>query len=190
MISVSGKKWQEKIVDNRLVEKIQQNYNLTNMLSRLIVTRNFNENEIHLINNDLNLKNIFQKNQDFIRSVDLVEKAIKNKENICILGDYDVDGSASTSLLIRFFKNINHPFYYYIPDRVKDGYGASKRLFEKLIKRNPKLIIMVDCGSTASKAIEYLNNNKIKSLIIDHHEITKPYPEANVIINPKKDNGL
>jgi len=189
MISVSGKKWQEKIVDNRLVEKIQQNYNLTNMLSRLIVTRNFNENEIHLINNDLNLKNIFQKNQDFIRSVDLVEKAIKNKENICILGDYDVDGSASTSLLIRFFKNINHPFYYYIPDRVKDGYGASKRLFEKLIKRNPKLIIMVDCGSTASKAIEYLNNNKIKSLIIDHHEITKPYPEANVIINPKKNDG-
>ena len=134
MISVSGKKWQEKKADRKLVEKIQQDYNLTNILSQLTVTRNFNENEIYLINNNLNLTNIFQKNQDFIRSVDLVEKAIKKKENICILGDYDVDGSASTSLLIRFFKNINHPFYYYIPDRVKDGYGASKRLFEKLYK--------------------------------------------------------
>ena len=189
MISVSGKKWQEKKVDNRLVEKIQQDYDLTHTLSRLIITRKFSENEIHLINNDLNLSNIFKKNQDFIRSVDLVEKAIKNNENICILGDYDVDGSASASLLIKFFKSINHPFYYYIPDREKDGYGASKKLFEKLIKKKPKLVIMVDCGSTALEAIDYLNKKKIKSLIIDHHEITKPYPEANEIINPKKDNG-
>ena len=47
---------------------------------------------------------------------------------------------------------------------------------------------MVDCGSTSLEAIDYLNK-KIKSLVIDHHEITKPYPKANVIINPKKDNG-
>ena len=48
---------------------------------------------------------------------------------------------------------------------------------------------MVDCGSTSSEAIDYLNKNNIKSLVIDHHEITKPFPKANMIINPKKDNG-
>ena len=48
---------------------------------------------------------------------------------------------------------------------------------------------MVDCGSTAIEAINFLNENNIKSIIIDHHEIYKPYPKANVIINPKKDNG-
>jgi single-stranded-DNA-specific exonuclease len=48
---------------------------------------------------------------------------------------------------------------------------------------------MVDCGSTSNEAIDFLNQNKIKSLIIDHHEINKPYPQANAIINPKKDNG-
>ena len=48
---------------------------------------------------------------------------------------------------------------------------------------------MVDCGSTSNEAVVFLNDNKIKSLIIDHHEINKPYPEANAIINPKKDNG-
>ena len=47
---------------------------------------------------------------------------------------------------------------------------------------------MVDCGSTNIEAINYLNKNNIKSLIIDHHEINKPYPRANVIINPKKGN--
>ena len=48
---------------------------------------------------------------------------------------------------------------------------------------------MVDCGSTSNDAVTFLNKNKIKSLIIDHHEINKPFPKANVIINPKKDNG-
>jgi len=100
-----------------------------------------------------------------------------------------VDGSAATSLFVRFFENINHPFYYYIPDREKDGYGATKKLFQKLILEKPKLIIMVDCGSTSNEAVDFLNDNKIKSLIIDHHEINNPFPKANSIINPKKDNG-
>ena len=115
--------------------------------------------------------------------------AINNAENICILGDYDVDGSAATSLFVRFFESINHPFFFYIPDREKDGYGASKILFKKLILKKPQLIIMVDCGSTSNEAVDFLNQNNIKSIIIDHHEINKPYPEANAIINPKKDNG-
>jgi single-stranded-DNA-specific exonuclease len=45
---------------------------------------------------------------------------------------------------------------------------------------------MVDCGSTSNEAIDYLNKHNIKSIIIDHHEINKPYPKSNVIINPKK----
>ncbi|MDB2446883.1 DHHA1 domain-containing protein, partial [Candidatus Pelagibacter bacterium] len=93
---------------------------------------------------------------------------------------------AATSLLVRYFNYIKQPHFYYIPDRVKDGYGATKKLFQKLILNQPKLVIMVDCGSTSNEAIDFLNQNKIKSIIIDHHEINKPYPVSNVIINPKK----
>ena len=189
MISVSGREWKEEKVSKRLVEKIEQEYNFSKIVSKLVVSRKFSKEEIYLINNDLKLSNFFQNNPDFIKSVNLVEKSIKNKENICIFGDYDVDGSASTSLLINFFQSINHPNFYCIPDRVKDGYGASIAIFKKVILKKPKLVIMVDCGSTSKDAINYLNQNNIKSLVIDHHEINKPYPEANVIINPKKNNG-
>ncbi|MEK9545072.1 MAG: single-stranded-DNA-specific exonuclease RecJ [Pelagibacteraceae bacterium] len=189
MISVSGRKWEEKIVNSKFVEKIQQDYNFSHLLSKLIVSRNFDENEIYLIENNLNLLNIFKNNPDFINAVKLVLHTLKNKEKICILGDYDVDGSAATSLFVNFFQSLNHPFFFYIPDRVKDGYGGSKKLFEKLILKKPKLVIMVDCGSTSVDAVNYLNKNDIKSLIIDHHEIDKPYPKANIIINPKKNNG-
>ena len=188
MISVSGRNWLEKKVNVKIVEKIQQDHNFSQILSKLIVSRNFDQDEIHLIDNKVNLKNVFRYNQDFIKSAELVEKSIKNKENICVLGDYDVDGSTATSLFVKFFKDLKHPHFYYIPNREKDGYGASKKLFEKLILKKPKLIIMVDCGSTNIEAINYLNKNNIKSLIIDHHEINKPYPRANVIINPKKGN--
>jgi single-stranded-DNA-specific exonuclease len=135
------------------------------------------------------LNNVFLRNNDFKKSVELVSNSIIKGEYICILGDYDVDGSAATSLFIRFLESIKHPFFYYIPDREKDGYGATKKLFKKLILKKPQLVIMLDCGSTSNEAINFLNDNKIKSLIIDHHEINKPFPKANSIINPKKDNG-
>ncbi|WP_415279122.1 single-stranded-DNA-specific exonuclease RecJ [Candidatus Pelagibacter sp. Uisw_094] len=189
MISVSGKKWEQKKINQNLVNKLKQDFNFSDILSRLIISRKFEDDEIATINTDLDLNNVFLNNEDFNQSIKLVVNCINNNEKICILGDYDVDGSAATSLFVKFLESINHPFFYYIPDREKDGYGATKKLFQKLILKEPKLIIMVDCGSTSNEAIDFLNNNEIKSLIIDHHEINKPFPNANSIINPKKNNG-
>ena len=189
MISVSSKNWEQKRININSVEKVKQDYNLSNIVAQLVTSRNFDENELTTINNNLFLKNVFLKNKDFYKSIELVANSIKNKDKICILGDYDVDGSAATSLFVRYFDSLKHPFFFYIPDREKDGYGASKKLFQKLILKKPKLIIMVDCGSSSNEAIGFLNKNKIKSLVIDHHEINRPYPKADVIINPKKNNG-
>jgi len=189
MISVSGNKWEQKKNNKNLIEKLKQDHDFSEILSKLIISRKFDNDEINTIDNELKLNNVFLKNADFEKSIELVSNSINNRENIFILGDYDVDGSAATSLFVRFFQSIEHPFFYYIPDREKDGYGASKKLFQKLILKKPKLVIMVDCGSTSNEAVAFLNKNKIKSLIIDHHEINKPFPKANNIINPKKDNG-
>ena len=189
MISISGKKWEQKKINQNLIDKLKQDFNFNDILSRLIISRKFNDDEIVTINTDLDLNNVFLTNKDFNQSVNLVANCINNKDKICVLGDYDVDGSSATSLFVKFLESINHPFFFYIPDRQIDGYGATKRLFQKLILEKPKLVIMVDCGSTSNEAIDFLNENKIKSLIIDHHEISKPFPNANSIINPKKNNG-
>ena len=186
MISVSGKIWSEQKVNKNLVEKFKQDYGFGDILSKLIILRNYDSSEIYGINNKQKLKNIFKDDKDFLKSIQILINSINKKENICILGDYDVDGVCATSLLVRYFKHVNQNHFFYIPDRTKDGYGASKKLFQKLILKKPKLIIMVDCGSTSNDAIDYLNKHNIKSIIIDHHEINKPYPKSNVIINPKK----
>ena len=187
MISVSGKIWTEQKVNKNLVEKFKQDYGLGNILSKLIISRKYDSSEIYGINNKQNLTNIFKDDKDFQKATEILIDSINKNENICILGDYDVDGACATSLLVRYFKHINQKFFFYIPNRTQDGYGASKKLFQKLILKKPKLIIMVDCGSTSNEAIDYLNKHNIKSIIIDHHEIYKPYPKSNVIINPKKD---
>ena len=187
MISVTGKSWIEQKVNKNLVEKIKQDYGFDHILSHLIISRNYDTSEIFSINNSQKLINIFKNDNDYQKASLILLDVIKNNENICILGDYDVDGSCATSLFVRYFNHINQQHFFYIPDRVKDGYGASIKLFQKLILKKPKLVIMVDCGSTSYEAINYLNQQNIKSIIIDHHEINKPYPKCDALINPKKD---
>ncbi len=189
MISVSGKTWIQKKINKNLVEKIKQDYGFGDTLSQLIISRNYDISEIYGISNNQKITNIFKGDYDYEKASLILLNSIKKNENICILGDYDVDGTCATSLLVRYFSHINQKYFFYIPDRVNDGYGASKKLFQKLILKKPKLIIMVDCGSTSNEAIGYLNQHNIKSIIIDHHEINKPYPRSDVIINPKKDNN-
>ena len=186
MISVSGKKWTEQKVNKNLVEKLKQDYGFGDILSKLIISRNYDASEIYGIDNSQKLSNIFKDDYDFKKASLILLNTIKNNENICILGDYDVDGTCATSLLVRYFTHINQKHFFYIPDRTEDGYGASKKLFQKLILKKPKLIIMVDCGSNSTEAIDFLNKHNIKSIIIDHHEIYRPFPKSNSIINPKK----
>ena len=71
MISVSGKKWEQKKIDQNLVEKLKQDFDFSDILSRLIISRKFNEDEITTINNHLDLNNVFLNNTDFNQSVDL-----------------------------------------------------------------------------------------------------------------------
>ena len=187
MISVSGRNWEEEYANKRFVEKIKIDHGFNNIQSKIILSRNYSKEEIYLIKNNIDLKNPFHQTKDFLLACGLLKKNIKNKSKILIIGDYDVDGCMSTSLFVNFLKKINAKFNYFIPDRFKDGYGASKNLVIRLIKQfNPDLIIFLDCGSSSYEAVKYIKSKKIQTLVIDHHNTKNPYPEVDVFINPKK----
>ena len=65
MISVSGKKWEEKITNKNLIEKLKQDYNFSDILSKLVLSRKFDRTELSTIDNNLDLNNVFLKNSDF-----------------------------------------------------------------------------------------------------------------------------
>ena len=188
MKSVSGRSWEELNVTKRYLEKIKNENGFSEIVSKIIITNNFDNEEIHSITNKVDIINPFFKKKDFHLGKKILKKSIQDKEKIIIIGDYDVDGCISTSLMVNFLDSINYNnFIYYIPNRFKDGYGANLSAIKRLTKKKTDLIIFLDCGSTSAETINYLNQNKIKSLIIDHHDIFRPYPKADCIINPKKE---
>ncbi len=189
MISVSGKNWEEINISKRLIEKLVIKNDFSHILSKLILYNNFDEEEIFSINNTVRLTNPFIKENDFNIAIDILYNSIIKKEKILIIGDYDVDGCVSTSLLVNFLNVLKVNNDYYIPNRFNDGYGASLKILEKLIKKNPNLIIFVDNGSNSNQEINFLNKKGIKTIVIDHHEIYEPYPKSTALLNPKKKCG-
>ena len=188
MKSISGKNWEEIKLSKRSIEKVKIDQNLNDIQSKLIISRNFSKEEVFLIKNKINFTNPFLHKGDFLSAFRLLKKNISENNKILIIGDYDVDGCLSTSLLVKFLNFNKSKVNFYIPDRFKDGYGADLNLTKRLIhKYNPKLVIFLDCGSSSHSAIKYLKSKNISSLIIDHHNTLIPYPLSNVFINPKKD---
>ena len=112
MISVSGKKWDKQKVNKNLIEKIKQDHGFGDILSQLIISRNYDASEIYGINNNQKLINIFKDALDYQTASLILQNSIKNKENICILGDYDVDGTCETSLLVRYFNHIKQKHFF------------------------------------------------------------------------------
>lgn len=187
MKSVSGKNWEEIFTNPRLIEKAKLDYNLNDLQSKLVISRKFTDIELYTIRNKLNLTNPFYKNLDFISACELLKKHLDKKNDILVIGDYDVDGCISTSLMVNFLKKFKIKVTYYIPDRFKDGYGANKDLVKKLIfGKKINLVMFLDCGSSSHGAIDYLKKENIDTIIIDHHNLHKPHPLSNILINPKK----
>jgi len=189
MISISGKHWEEVKIQKRLIDKAKIDFDLTDIQSKIALSRNYIDQDFFLINNEIKLHNPFLKTKDFLLGCELLKNNIENHNNILIIGDYDVDGCMSTSIFLNFLKKNHNKISYYIPDRFKDGYGASKDLIIKLTKKfKPNLIIFLDCGSNSYEATKYLKTKKISVLIIDHHNTKFPYPISDVFINPKKNS--
>lgn len=113
-----------------------------------------------------------------------LKKAVRDKEKVMIHGDYDVDGITAISVLIFTLRGLGLDPFYYIPDRLTEGYGLSSGGVKEAIKIGATLVITVDCGISSYKEVEDLNNRNIDVIITDHHEVSQVLPPAHSIINP------
>ncbi len=121
--------------------------------------------------------------KDMKKATNRIKKAILNKEQITIVGDYDVDGVISTAIIVDFFKKINLQVNYIIPNRFEHGYGLSSKIVDMI---DEGLVITVDNGISACQAALLLKEKNIDLIITDHHTVGKEIPDAYAIINPKQ----
>tara|TARA_B100000586_G_scaffold228431_1_gene176618 strand:+ start:1012 stop:2796 length:1785 start_codon:yes stop_codon:yes gene_type:complete len=186
--SVLGKDWISKNYNEETVNFLKDNFNLSEIVSKLIAIRNIKLDEVKLFLNP-KIKNLLPNPfvlKDMEKAVDRTIKGIKNKEKIGIFGDYDVDGATSTATLGNYFKEINQKIEIYIPDRKTEGYGPSKQGFERLISSGSKLIFTVDCGTMSFDTIEFSQKKNTDVLVLDHHQSELKLPKAFSVVNPNR----
>ena len=188
-----NKKWQINEVDDEIVEKIKNEFNLSKLVASIIASKGMkNQDEIevflHPRRNDFHDPFLLP---DMEKAVDRIVKAINNNEKVAIYGDYDVDGITSSTVLHRFLKDRGLDTDIYIPNRLSEGYGLNSNEINKIAETGHTLIITVDCGITGKEEVALAKTLGIDTIVTDHHEPPQEdgLPDAVAVVDAKrKDN--
>ena len=113
-----------------------------------------------------------------------IKKAIKQKEQIVIYTDYDVDGICAGAILWEVLTSVGASVMPYVPHRVEEGYGLSVKGIDEIKKQfNPGLIITVDNGIAAHDQVVYAQGMGIDVIITDHHHKGESPPKAYATVH-------
>ena len=122
---------------------------------------------------------------DMHKAVARIMLAIKRKEQICVLGDYDVDGVCATAILYQYLCSVGAKATVYLPSRFTDGYGMNENSVRSLFDQGIKLIITVDNGISSLKEIALCNELGLSVIVTDHHQPSGILPVCEGVVNPK-----
>ncbi len=133
-------------------------------------------------------KNVGIDSRQLKKAIERIKLAIKNKEQVVVFGDYDVDGICGTAILWEVLNSLGAKVMPYIPHRIDEGYGLSETGIKnlKLKIKNCGLIITVDNGIVANKAVDFANKQGIDIIITDHHVPSSKLPKALAIVHTTK----
>jgi single-stranded-DNA-specific exonuclease len=175
-----------------LTEQLAASVKISPLLAQCLLNRGFSEPPV--IENFLapRLKNLADPFllPDMEAAVTRLLLAHKRAEPLVIFGDYDVDGVTSTALLLEVFRKLGWRADAYLPNRMEEGYGLSRDGVENCLKQFPvKLLLAVDCGSTAVETIAWLKEQNVEVIVLDHHQVSSPAPAAVALVNPQLKQG-
>lgn len=186
--SVTGKRWQTRLKDERLSRTLAQRFELDEVVARVMAARGILLQDGDKFLNPT-LKNMLPDPShllDMEAAVDRITRSIHSGETIGVLGDYDVDGATSSALIVKFFSALGQTVPVYIPDRQKEGYGPNLTGLLQLKERGAKLVITVDCGTTAYEPLEAAAEAGIEVIVVDHHVAEPRLPAGSLVINPNR----
>jgi len=161
---------------------------IPSLLAQCLVNRGFSEPsaiEIFLSPRLKNLADPFLL-PNMAAAVERLLRAREQNESLIIFGDYDVDGVTSTALLVEVLRSLGWKVDFYLPNRMDEGYGLSADGVENCLKKfTTTLLLAVDCGSTAVETINTLRSRGVDVIVLDHHQVSNPAPDAVALVNPQ-----
>jgi single-stranded-DNA-specific exonuclease len=175
-----------------LAGQLASRLNISSLLAQCLLNRAFSE--MSAIENFLHprLKNLADPFllPNMAAAVGRLFRAREQSEPLVIFGDYDVDGVTSTALLVEVLRELGWKVNSYLPNRMDEGYGLSAEGVENCLKKFPTtLLLAVDCGSTAVETIQKLHERGVDVIVLDHHQVSSPAPNAVALVNPQLAGG-
>jgi single-stranded-DNA-specific exonuclease len=191
--SLSGRAWRFR-PSERSIEEALQLQDLSPQLSRILAARGVTAETLSDFL-EPRLKTLLPDPyvmRDMERAATRIADAIMRNEKIAVLGDYDVDGACASALLLRYLSTLQRPALLHIPDRMTEGYGPSVYAMEKLSAEGAKLVVTVDCGASATEALNRASALGLDVVVLDHHAVpVHPPSYAHVNANaPGDSSGL
>ena len=174
-------------VDERRAELIAQRFALPLPVARIIASRGIPVDDVANFINP-KLQNLMPDPfcmKDMEKAAKRIAEAIVKKQKVAIIGDYDVDGATSSSVLRLYLESVGIEPEIHNPER-DEGYGPSRQAFDEFAALGAELVITVDCGTTAFDVFDYAGSLNIPVIVLDHHEAEVRLPEVYAVVNPKR----
>jgi single-stranded-DNA-specific exonuclease len=186
--SLSGRAWRSRGGDARSGLALAQRFGFPEIVGRLLACRGIAEEECERFLAPTLRDSLPDPShlKDMDRAVARLAEAIRNDETIAIFGDYDVDGATSAALLSRFFAAVGAAAIVYVPDRQREGYGPNEAALAKLQAQGAGVVITVDCGITAHRALAAAAAGNLDVIVVDHHLGEPSLPQAYAVIDPNR----
>ncbi|MEA1938205.1 MAG: single-stranded-DNA-specific exonuclease RecJ [Pseudomonadota bacterium] len=186
--SVTGQRWVMNEIDERLAEMLVRKEGLPEAIARVLAVRGIDPSFVsdYLKPTLRRLLPDPSSLQDMDKAATRIEKSIRTGGRIAIFGDYDVDGATSTALMARFLRFVGSDPIMYVPDRMDEGYGPNPEAITRLGKSGAELVVTVDCGISSHDSLSTAKSLGMDVVVIDHHAVEFPLPDAMAIVNPKR----
>ena len=185
-VSLNGNLWKFAPYNENTAELIASKYGLSITIAGILAARGVKINEIDCFLHP-KIQNLMPDPvvlKDMEKALQKIAKAIINKETIALIGDYDVDGATSSSLMKLFLHDLGIEVPIHIPER-EEGYGPSRQAVDDFLNSGVQLLITTDCGTTAFEVLEYAQKN-MDVIVLDHHEAEVKLPQVYAVVNPKR----
>ena len=190
--SIRNQSWLDRLDNSRDALTISQRYGLSEIIGRILAARDVKIDEVDTWLNPT-LRELMPSPDtvvDLVKGAGRVVEAISNDEQIAIIGDYDVDGISSTTILTQFLLAAGaHPLKH-IPDRAKEGYGPSVPAVENLVSQGAKVLITLDCGTASHGPLARAKQLGLDAIVVDHHQVPEELPQTFALINPNRNDDL
>jgi single-stranded-DNA-specific exonuclease len=123
-------------------------------------------------------------------AADRLYQAIRDREKVCVYGDYDADGVTGTAILLLLLNHLGADVEFHVPLRLSEGYGLSCDKLRELAGRGVSLVISVDCGIASLEEADEARRLGLGLIVTDHHEMRTQdgaplLPAADVLVHPR-----